>query len=63
MSAVTDQNGMLEVGGNTGDFDDDDDGGGLVSTLLFVHITNQVFIFYFFGISLNFFLENYMNLH
>ncbi|XP_047180567.1 RNA-binding protein 39 isoform X1 [Vigna umbellata] len=29
VSAVTDQSGMLEAGGNTGDFDDDDEGGGL----------------------------------
>ncbi|QCE08710.1 RNA-binding protein 39 [Vigna unguiculata] len=29
VSAVTDQTGMQEVGGNTGDFDDDDEGGGL----------------------------------
>ncbi|RZB89546.1 RNA-binding protein 39 isoform B [Glycine soja] len=32
VSAVTDQSGMQEVGGNTGDFDDDE-GGGLVSDL------------------------------
>jgi hypothetical protein len=30
VSAVTDQTGMLEIGGNPGDFDDDE-GGGLVS--------------------------------
>jgi RNA-binding protein 39 len=30
VSAVTDQTGMLDVGGNPGDFDDDE-GGGLVS--------------------------------
>ncbi|WVY99127.1 hypothetical protein V8G54_031278 [Vigna mungo] len=29
VSAVTDQLGMQEAGGNTGDFDDDDEGGGL----------------------------------
>lgn len=32
VSAVTDQNGMQEAGGNAGDFDDDE-GGGLVSTV------------------------------
>ena len=32
VSAVTDQSGMQEFGGNTGDFDDDE-GGGLVSDL------------------------------
>jgi RNA-binding protein 39 len=30
VSAVTDQTGMLDAGGNPGDFDDDE-GGGLVS--------------------------------
>lgn len=33
VSAVTDQVGAQDLGGNTGDFDDDD-GGGLVQTLL-----------------------------